>query len=76
MFLTYLVMSFAVQLVSDFVFTPNVLRQRHESKVTPPPVTCVVLIIMMLSRNEQHDLFHCVNPRVITLRRKDASLFP
>ena len=31
-FSTCLVMSFAVQLVSDFVFTPYVLRQRLESK--------------------------------------------
>jgi hypothetical protein len=27
-------------------------------------------------RNEQHVLFHCVNPHVISLRRIYASLFP
>ena len=32
-------MSSVVQLVSDFVFTPYVLRQRHGLKSIPPPVT-------------------------------------
>jgi hypothetical protein len=40
-----LVMSFAVQLVSDFVSTPYVLRQQHGIKVISPPVTCVKLMI-------------------------------
>jgi len=44
-FLTCLTMSFAVQLVSDFVFTPYVLRQQHGIKVTPPPETCVILMM-------------------------------
>jgi len=35
-------MSYAVQLVSDFVFTPYALRQRHGIKVISPPVTCVI----------------------------------
>ena len=38
-------MSYAVQLVSDFVFTPYVFRQRHGIKVIPPPVTCVMLMV-------------------------------
>ena len=46
---TCFVMSFAVLLVSDFVFTPYVLRQRHGIKVSPPPVTCVTLIISKMS---------------------------
>ena len=42
-FSTCLVMSFAVQLVSDFAFTPHVLRRQHGTKVTPLPVTCLIL---------------------------------
>jgi hypothetical protein len=38
-------MSFAVQLASDFVSTPYVLRQRHGTRVNPPPV--------MLKRKEK-----------------------
>jgi hypothetical protein len=71
-FLTFLVMSFAVQLASDLVFTPFVWRQRHGIKVSPP-VTCVML---MISKMNKHVLFHCVNPHVISLGRKHASLFP
>ena len=37
-FSTCLVMSSVVQLVSDFVFTPYVLRQRHGVKLNPPPM--------------------------------------
>ena len=44
-----LVMPFALQLVSDFVSTPYVLRQRHGIKVIPPPVTCVMLMISKVS---------------------------
>jgi len=40
-FSTCLVMSSVVQLASDFVFTPYVLRQRHGIKVFPPPMTRV-----------------------------------
>jgi len=53
---TCLVMSFTVKLVSDFVFTPCVLRQRRVIKAIPPPVTYVIL---MLIQDEQHVLFHC-----------------
>ena len=60
-------MSFVVQLVSDFVFTPYVLRQLHEIKVILPPVTCVVLNDV---QDKQHVLLHCANPHVISLRRK------
>jgi len=42
-------MSFAVQLVSDSVFTTYVLRQRHGIKVTPPPVTFVILMMFKMS---------------------------
>jgi hypothetical protein len=42
-------MSSVVQLVSDFVFTPYVLRQRHRIKVIPPPVTCVILMMSKMS---------------------------
>ena len=59
-------LSFAVQLASDFVFKPYVLRQRHGTKVTPPLVTCVMHTDDM--QDEQHVLFHCVNPHVISLR--------
>jgi len=35
---------------TDFVSTPyDVLRQRHEIKVIPPPVTCVMLMISKMS---------------------------
>jgi hypothetical protein len=43
------VMSFAVQLLSDFVITPYVYRQRHGIRVFPPPVTCVVLMMFNMS---------------------------
>jgi hypothetical protein len=73
---TCLVMSFAVQLVSDFVrvFTFYVLRQRHGFKLTPPQVTCVMLMISKMS--SMHVLFHCANFHMISLRRKYAPLFP
>ena len=48
-FSTCLVMSIAVQLVSDFVFTPYVLRQLHGIKVTPPSVICMILMISKMS---------------------------
>ena len=44
-FSTCLVMSYVVQLVSEFVSTPYVLRQRHGIKTIPPPATCVMLMI-------------------------------
>ena len=55
-FSTCLVMSFAVQLVSDFVSTPYVLRQRHAWDQNNFP-TCD------LSDNddEQHVIFYCAN---------------
>ena len=65
-------MSFAVQRVSDFVSTPYVLRQRHGIKVFPPCDPCDTDDV----QDEQHVLFHCANPHVISLRRKYASLFP
>ena len=71
MFLNLPCVSSVVQLVSDFVFTPYVLRQRHGIKVTPPPVTCVILMMSNMS-----SMFHCANPHVISLRRKYAPLFP
>jgi len=49
-FSTRLVMSFAGQLVSDFVSTPYVSRQRPRIKVTPPLVTCMILMIFKISR--------------------------
>ena len=63
-----LVMS--LQLVSDFVSTP-VLKQRHGIKVTPPPVTCVILIM-----SKMISMFFSLrqSPR-ISLCRKYASLF-
>jgi hypothetical protein len=48
-FLICLVMSFAAQLASDFVSTPYVLRQRHGTKVTPPPIICVMLVVSKMS---------------------------
>jgi hypothetical protein len=48
-FSTCLVVSSVVQLVSDFVSTPYVLRQRHGVKVIPPRVTCVMLMISKMS---------------------------
>jgi len=48
-FSTCFVMSFAVQLLSDFVITPYVYRQRHGIRVFPPPVTCVVLMMFNMS---------------------------
>jgi hypothetical protein len=74
MFLNLLVMSFAVQLVSDFVFTPYVLRQRHRIKVIPKSVTCVILMMSKIS-----SMFFStapIHPRVISLRRKYEPLFP
>ena len=58
--------------VSDFVFTPYVLRQRLGIKVIPPPDLCDTEDV----QDEQHVLFHCANPHMISLRRKYASLFP
>ena len=65
-FSTCLVISFAVQFVSDFVFTPCVLRQRHGTiKGTPPP-----MVLMLSKMYEQCDvLFLSANPHVISLRR-------
>jgi hypothetical protein len=44
-----LVMSFAVQFVSGFVFTPYVQRQRHGIEWTPTPVACVILLMSKMS---------------------------
>jgi len=60
-------MSFAVQLVSDFVFTPYVLRQRHGNQSNSP--TCDLYDTDDV-QDEQHVLFQCANPHVIFLRRK------
>jgi hypothetical protein len=54
-------MSSVVQLVSDFVFTPYVLRKRHEINNSPP--TCDLCDTDDV-QDEQHNLFHCANPRV------------
>jgi hypothetical protein len=67
-------MSFAVHLVSDFVFTPYVLRQRHGIKVTPTTVTCCMELLKAM-HGEQHSLFHCVNPLVISLSTGYMHLF-
>jgi hypothetical protein len=64
-FLTFLVMSFALQLVSDFVFTSHVLmRQRHGIKVTPLQIVVILMISKMSSMSFS------------TACRKYASLFP
>jgi len=47
-------MSFAFQLVSDFVFTPYILRQRHarhqpEFESNSLTVTCVILMMSRIS---------------------------
>jgi len=48
-FSSCLVMSSVIQLVSNFLFTPYVLRQRHGIKEIPSPVTCVILITSKMS---------------------------
>jgi hypothetical protein len=50
-------------------------RQRHGTKATPLPVICDLCDVDDI-QDEQHVLFHRVNPHVISLRRKYASLFP
>jgi hypothetical protein len=68
-------MSFAVlQLASDYVFTPYIMRQGHGTKVANSP-TCDLYDADDI-QDEQHVLFHCVNPHVISLHRIHASLFP
>jgi hypothetical protein len=49
-FLIYLVMSFAVQLASDFVSTPYVVRQGQGIKVTPLPLPVMMICVMLISR--------------------------
>ena len=63
----------AVQLVSDFDFTPYVLRQRHGINVIPPPVTCGVILIM--SRMSSMSFSTAPIP-TWSLHRKYPSLFP
>ena len=48
---------------SDLMFTPYVLRQQHGIKVTSPLVTYDADDI----QDEQHVLFHWVNPHAISL---------
>ena len=48
-FSTCLVMSSVIQLISDLVFKPYDLRQRHGVKVIPPPVTYVMLMVCKMS---------------------------
>ena len=71
---------------SDFRLRAQILRalrQRYGTKVTPPPVTCVMLMIqhqikqesveMRLDFNcgsfqdEQHAIFHCTLPQTVSL---------
>jgi hypothetical protein len=49
-------MSSVVQLVSDFVFTLYVLRQRHGIKVTSPPLTSACDTD---DQDEQHVISRC-----------------
>jgi len=44
-----LMMSLAVQLVSDFVFTPYILRQQPGIEITLSSVTCVILMMSKMS---------------------------
>ena len=67
-------MSFAVQLVSDFVFTSYILRQRATWNQCNSP-TCDMCDTHGVD-GEQHVLFHCANPYMISLCRKYAYLFP
>jgi len=55
-FSTCLGMSSVVQLVSDFVFTLYVLRQRHGIKVTSPPLTSACDTD---DQDEQHVISRC-----------------
>ena len=72
-FCTCLGMSPVVQLVSDFVFTPYILRQQAGGKVNPPPVTCVMLMMMC----KMSSMFFSTAPiHLISLRRIYALLFP
>jgi len=71
---TCLVMSFAEQLVSDFVFTPYVLIETATWNQSNPP-TCDLCDTDGVY-DDHHVLFHCANLHVIPLLRKYASLFP
>ena len=64
-------LSFVVQLVSDFVSTPYVLRQWLGIKCKSP--TCD-LCDTDDDQNEQHVLFCCANPSVISLRRMSRQI--
>jgi len=72
-FLTFLEMSFAVWLVSNFVSAPFELKQQLGIPPLPLIATCVRL--MTMSRMKKHVLFHCTNPQMVSLCRKYAFLF-
>ena len=69
---TFLVMSFAVQLVSLRVLTLCIETATWSQGNSPTCDLCDTDDI----QDEQHVIFHCINPHVISLRRKYASLFP
>jgi hypothetical protein len=69
-------MSLAVQLVSDFVSTPYVLRQLHGIKVIPPPVTCVMLMRCSSKMSSMSFSTAPIPTWLISLRWEYAPLFP
>jgi hypothetical protein len=71
-FLTFLEMSFAVWLISNFVSAPFALKQQLGIPPLSLIATCVRL--MTMSRMKKHVLVYCTLPQMISLRRKYAFL--
>eukprot|EP00983_Pelagomonas_calceolata_P032515 1019563-Pelagomonas_calceolata.AAC.1 len=65
-------MSFAAWLDLDSVFTPFAMRQQLE--ITGLPQTDLRAAGDDV-QDEQHVLFHCKHPEVVSIRRKYAPLF-
>jgi len=61
-------MSIVVQLVSDFVFKPALRFETATWNQSNFP-TCDLCDTDDV-QDEQHVLFHCANPHIISLRRK------
>jgi len=59
---------------SDSVPTPHKLKQWPGTTTPPLPVTCAIIDVNAI-QDEQHVLFHCTHPYVVSLRRTYASLF-
>jgi len=66
-------MSSVVQLVSDLVFAPLRFETVAWNQSNSPTFD---LCDTDDVQDEQHVLFHCANPHIISLRRKYAPLFP